>query len=100
MRELRGAMLEDLAQASALADIAALPEVARPVCPCVGHGWGRGTGTPRIAADGRRTRRSAWNAVMWSAPTARGVFPLDEEPGLLPGHMTLNLQRQVTLLGS
>ena len=40
MRELRGEMLEDLAQASALVDIAALPEAERPVCPQCGARMG------------------------------------------------------------
>jgi hypothetical protein len=38
---------------------------------------------------------------MWCAPTVRwGFSPLDEELGLLPGHLTPNLQRHTTLLGS
>jgi len=38
---------------------------------------------------------------MQSAPTVRrGFFPLDEELGLLPGHLTPSLQQHATRLGS
>ena len=38
---------------------------------------------------------------MQSAPTVRrGFFPLDEELGLLPGHLTPSLQQHATQLGS
>ena len=55
MRELRGEMLEDLAQASALADVTALPEAERPVCPHCGARLGpRGQEQRTLQTDGDR----------------------------------------------
>ena len=53
MRELRGEMLEDLAQASDLADVGALPEAERPVCPHCGARLGpRGQEQRTLQTDG------------------------------------------------
>lgn len=53
MRELRGVMLEDMAQASDLADVRALPEAERPVCPqCGAHLGPRGQEEVRLKTEG------------------------------------------------
>lgn len=53
MRELRGDMLEDLAQASDLADVQALAEEERPVCPqCGAHLGPRGQEERKLKTDG------------------------------------------------
>ncbi len=53
MRALRGDMLEDLAQASELADLRDVPEEARPVCPQCGARLGpRGQETRTLRTEG------------------------------------------------
>lgn len=53
LRQLRGAMLADMAQASALADIRALAPEERPVCPHCGRALGpRGQETRTLQTDG------------------------------------------------
>ncbi|MCJ7738442.1 MAG: hypothetical protein MUQ10_14220 [Anaerolineae bacterium] len=53
MRALRGEMLEDLAQATELADVGALPERERPVCPhCGAHLRPRGQEQRTLKTDG------------------------------------------------
>ena len=53
MRELRGEMLEDIAQASDLADVRAQPEAERPVCPKCGARLGpRGQEQRTLETDG------------------------------------------------
>jgi RNase P subunit RPR2 len=53
LRQLRGEMLEDMAQASALADVRALAEAERPVCPhCRAHLGPRGQETRTLRTDG------------------------------------------------
>lgn len=53
MRALRGDMLEDLAQASKLADLREVPEEARPACPKCGARLGpRGQERRTLRTDG------------------------------------------------
>ena len=53
MHELRAEMLEDMAQASDLADVGALAEEERPVCPHCGCRLGpRGQETRRLKTQG------------------------------------------------
>jgi YgiT-type zinc finger domain-containing protein len=53
MRALRGEMLEDLAQASQLADLRGVAEAERPVCPQCGARLGpRGQETRTLRTDG------------------------------------------------
>jgi hypothetical protein len=53
LRQLRGAMLEDMAHASALVDIRALSQEERPVCPYCGRPLGpRGQATRTLQTDG------------------------------------------------
>lgn len=53
MRKLRGEMLEDMAQASDLANVRALPEGDRPVCPhCGGRLGPRGQVERVLKTDG------------------------------------------------
>ena len=53
MQELRGEMLEDMAQASDLADVGLLAEGERPVCPHCGRRMGpRGQGERALKTNG------------------------------------------------
>jgi uncharacterized protein with PIN domain len=53
LRKLRGEMLEDMAHASPLADVRALAEEDRPVCPHCGEHLGpRGQETRTLKTDG------------------------------------------------
>ncbi len=100
MRELRREMLEDLAQASELADIREMPEAARPVCAHCGARLGpRGQETVTLQTEGDQTLQLQRSYVV--CPHCQvGFFPLDEELGLLGGHLTPRLQQHATLLGS
>jgi hypothetical protein len=53
LRKLRGEMLEDMAQASPLTNVRALPVEERPVCPHCGRRMGpRGQETRTLKTDG------------------------------------------------
>lgn len=56
MQQLRGEMLADLAHASPLRDVRALPEAERPVCPqCGAHLGPRGQKTRQLSTTGNAT---------------------------------------------
>jgi len=75
LRKLRGEMLEDMGQASPLADVRALAEEERPVCPQCGARMGpRGQETRTLHTDGDHEVQLTRSYVV--CPHCRtGVFP-------------------------
>ena len=75
MRKLRGELLEDMAQASDLADVRAQSEAERPVCPECGAQLGpRGQEERTLATDGdQKIRLTRSYAVCPHCKT--GIFP-------------------------
>jgi NADH pyrophosphatase NudC (nudix superfamily) len=75
LRKLRSEMLEDMAQASALANVRALPVEERPVCPHCGRHMGpRGQETRTLKTNGDHEITLTRSYVV--CPHCRtGVFP-------------------------
>ncbi|HSF33022.1 MAG TPA: hypothetical protein VLK82_21445 [Candidatus Tectomicrobia bacterium] len=98
--ELRARMIEDVALASAAADVRQTSPSERPVCPrCGTQVEPRGPRERQVTTHQGQTLRLRRSYV--KCPTCQvGFFPLDEELALLPGQLTPRLQERVVRLGT
>jgi len=100
LASVRARLLQDIALTSAAADVAHAPPTERSRCPECGHGLeARGQEVRTLTTTGDRSITLPRSRAVCPACEA-GLFPLDEELGLLPGALTPSLHESLVRLGT